>query len=814
MKASYRWLRSLVPQLTASPEELAQRLTGAGLEVEAIHRYGAGAEACVVAKVVSTRPHPTKSGLKLVTVDRGAAATQELVCGAPNVPDPGGLVVLAPLGAVLPAKNMTIEKRSIAGVESEGMLCSEAELGLTDESDGILVLPPGTASPGAPFVAAVPEAADHVLDISLTPNRPDCLGHVGLAREIAALYSYPWAPPTPKTATLSGTTIESLGVSVRIEEPSRCPHYGAAAATDVQVRPSPLWLRYRLASLGVRPISNVVDITNLVMLEFGHPMHAFDLDRLERDAEDGGKGALITVRTAKEGESLTTLDGVVRTVGVDDLLICDGKKAIALAGVMGGKSSEIHGETKRIVFECAYFEPRTVRRTARRHSLHTDASHRFERGVDPSDIEAVLASACAWTAKLAHAQIAAGTLHAQGNVRFPKTIRLRAPRLRALLGVDVPWTEALDILVRLGHKLVHSTGATAELEPPPHRPDLTREVDLIEEVVRVRGIDHVPEILPAIHPTRDSGGDETFRERVRAAAVAAGLSEAIVLGMTSAAALAKVKAEAPTVFLKNPLAEHQSAMRTSLLPGLLEAVSSARRREQPDARLFAMGPLFTAGSAADGLPDERLALAAVLSGSAGFRAYLTKAEPVDVWDAKGAAETLLLALTGQRPELDRSALPPQVHPRGGAWLVLSGNRVGYMGPLHPEVLDAWELAQHPVMVISLDLEAIRALGRPAPKFQAIPKFPANARDISLVVKDVVPAGDVRDALKNAAGPLAEEVELFDRFTGGSTPKDHVNLAFRVRYRAADRTLTDAEVDAFHEKARTAVELRFGAQLRT
>ncbi|NOU26486.1 MAG: phenylalanine--tRNA ligase subunit beta [Polyangiaceae bacterium] len=809
MKASYRWLRSLVPQLTAPPEELAQRLTGAGLEVEAIHRYGVGAAACLVAKVVSTRPHPTKSGLKLVTVDRGAAATQELVCGAPNVPEPGGLVVLAPLGAYLPAKNMTIEKRAIAGVESEGMLCSEAELGLSDDGDGILVLPPGTASAGAPFVAAVPEAEDYIFDINLTPNRPDCLGHVGIAREIAALYSYPWAPPTPKVATLSGTTIESLGVGVRIDETSRCPHYGAAAAEGVQVKASPLWLRYRLASLGVRPISNIVDITNLVMLEFGHPMHAFDLDRLERGAPGS---ALISVRVAKEGETLVTLDGVERTLAADDLVIADGQKAIALAGVMGGKGSEIHDGTTRIVFECAYFEPRTVRRTARRHALHTDASHRFERGVDPSDIEAVLASAAAWTAKLAHAQIAAGTLHVQGNVRFPKTIRLRAPRLRALLGVDVPWTEALDILVRLGNKLVTSTAATAELEPPPHRPDLTREVDLIEEVLRVRGIDNVPEILPAIHPTPDSGGDEVFRERVRAAAVTAGLSEAIVLGMTSPAALAKVKAEAPTVFLKNPLAEHQGAMRTSLLPGLLESVSQARRREQPDARLFAMGPVFIAS--AEGLPTEPLVLTAVLSGTASFRAYLSKAEPVDVWDAKGAAETLLFALTGQKPTLERGELPPQVHPRGGAWLQVGGKRVGYMGPLHPDVVDAFDLGAHPVMIVSLDLEALRIIGRAAPKFQAIPKFPANARDISLVVKDVVPAGDVQDALKNAAGPLAEDVELFDRFTGGSTPKDHVNLAFRVRYRAADRTLTDAEVDAFHEKARAAVELRFGAQLRT
>jgi phenylalanyl-tRNA synthetase beta chain len=334
MKASIQWLRELVPQLKATPKEIAARFTAAGLEVEATHEYGEGAEGCLVAAVISTRPHPSRAGLNLVTVDRGAAGALELVCGAPNVPAPGGLVVLAPLGAYLPAKKMKIEARAIAGVTSEGMLCSEAELGLTEDSDGILVLPAKSGKPGDRFIDVVPSARDTILEIGLTPNRPDGLGHIGLAREIATLFELDFAPPRvpPPSSVATGTTIDAIA-KVTVEDGERCPHYGAAGVVDVVIGPSPLWLRYRLASLAVRSISNIVDITNLVMLEHGHPMHAFDLDRV--------KGGAIVVRHAREGEAMTTLDGVARTLTADDLVIADGESPVALAGVMGAANSEI-----------------------------------------------------------------------------------------------------------------------------------------------------------------------------------------------------------------------------------------------------------------------------------------------------------------------------------------------------------------------------------------------------------------------------------------------------------------------------------------
>jgi phenylalanyl-tRNA synthetase beta chain len=338
MKASYLWIRSLAAGLTASPEELAARLTAAGVEVEGIQDFGKGAESCVFAWVVSSRPHPTKSGLKLVTVDRGGAV-QEVVCGAPNVPEAGAVVVLAPLGAHLPAKGMTIARREIAGVVSEGMLCSEAELGLSEDAAGIIVLPPGYAEPGARFTDVVPEARDTLFEIGLTPNRADCLGHVGLAREAAALFGIAWKPPAPESPIKrSHHTVESQ-LDVRIEDAERCTHYGAAIISGATIAQSPPGVRYRLSALGVRPISNVVDVTNLIMLEHGHPMHAFDADKLRSNR--------IVVRRAKGGEELVTLDGVPRKLSADDLVIADAEVPIALAGVMGGLTSEITAQTRR-----------------------------------------------------------------------------------------------------------------------------------------------------------------------------------------------------------------------------------------------------------------------------------------------------------------------------------------------------------------------------------------------------------------------------------------------------------------------------------
>jgi phenylalanyl-tRNA synthetase beta chain len=817
MKASYRWLRELVPQLTASPKELAARLTGAGLEVEGLTEYGAATDACIVSRVVSIRPHPTKSGLRLVTVDRGTGQ-QEVVCGAPNVPEPGGLVVLAPLGAHLPAKNVTIAKRAIAGVESEGMLCSEDELGLGDDHDGILVLPAGTAEPGTPLSAAVPSTRDTVLEIGLTPNRPDGLGHIGLAREIAALYGFPFAPPDVATAAALTPATGDVRELVRIvvEDAERCPHYGAAAVVDLGIAPSPS-TRHRLQALGVRSISNVVDVTNLVMLAWGHPMHAFDLDRV--------RGGTIVVRRAKEGEKLTTLDGIERTLVTDDLLICDGDGPVALAGIMGGASSEIQPDTKRVLFEVAWFDPRGVRRTARRHGMHTESSHRFERGVDPGDVAQVLDHAVGLTLALAGGAPAAGRIHVQGarNEAAPapperRALKLRSHRLADLLGVAIPFADAVAILERLGCEIVASDATTCDVLLPTHRPDLGREVDLVEEVIRVYGIDAVPAQLPAIRASRDVGGREELARRARDAAVAVGLSEAITYSFTSARALEALGAPKPTVLLKNPLGEHHAVMRTTLLAGLLEAVANARRHGENDVREFTIGPVFLAAKpGGDGLPDEQLRIGVVLAGDR--PGWLEKPQALDAWDAKGYAVALAQRLAGGPVTVDvvpatreeAAASAPHLHPRGAAFLLAGGKRVGSFGPLHPDVVEALATGGE-VLVIEMDLEPF-VLGPALPQYAAVPRFPASTRDAAFVVKDAIRAGELESAVRAAAGPLAEGVRLFDRFVGGQVPAGCASLAFHVVYRAPDRTLTDAEVDAAHANVVKAVGEAFGATLR-
>lgn len=828
MKASHRWLRALVPGLDASPRELADRFTSAGLEVEALTEFGIGTAQLVMAEVRKIEPHPSRAKLRLVTIDKGGAE-QRVVCGAPNVPDPGHMVAFAPLGAHLPAVNMTLTPKDIGGVTSEGMLCSEAELGLVASGghDGILVYAPGTAKAGTPLRQAVPAVHDWILEIGVTPNRPDALGHVGLAREAAALFELPFVFPDPAAPkrVAHGKGIDAFA-RVDVADGERCPIYGAAMVTEVKIGPSPDWLRYRLESLGVRAISNVVDITNLVLLEFGQPMHAFDLDRV--------RGAKIEVRRARDGEVLTTLDGQERKLDSDDLVIADGEGAVALAGVMGGANSEIAPTTSRVLLECAHFTPRGVRRTARRHAMHTEASHRFERGVDPGPVPDVLAHAASLLTELAGGAAVPGAILAGPGVPRREPIRLRAARMNRLIGTPVPMREARGILERLGFAV--SGGGDDELAavPPTHRPDVSMEADLIEEVLRVRGLDSVPTRLPAIspQPPRRTG---LLESRVRRAAVEVGLSEAVTYGFVSAKEITALGAPRATITLMNPLGEERSVMRTTLLPGLLEALKRARRRGAPDCRLFTIGPRFLAArgeTIADSpaakrapgqpnLPDEVPSFAAVIAGTRGAR--LGKPEDVDVYDAKGVAAEIVERVTGRRATVraqSESARSVHLHPRGAGELLVDGLFVGTFGPLHPDAAEALEV-EGPCMLVELDLRALDRLGHKVPQFAPIPNLPAATRDIAVVVHDDVTAGSVAEAIREAAEELCESVELFDLFRGGNMPADHRSLAYHVVYRdpkaatdpEAARTLTDEEVDARHKAVVSTVTGRFGATLR-
>ena len=829
MRASYRWLKELLPGLTASPAEVALRFGGAGLAVDGVRAFGAGLEGLLVVRVVGKEPHPKRSSLNLVTVDRGGVE-QQVVCGASNVPAPGGLLVLAPLGATLPGMDGPLAPRDIGGVMSEGMLCSETELGLAESAEGILILPQGSATPGTRFVDAFPGAQDTIYELDVTPNRPDALGHVGLARELAALLSLPFTPPPTGTpARASSTSLDSL---IRIEnrDTERCPHYAAGAVLDVVVASSPLWLQWRLHSLGVRPISNVVDITNLLLLEFGQPLHAFDLDRV--------RGGQIIVRRASAGEPFSTLDGVARTLDADDLVIADGEGPSALAGVMGGLDSEIRATTQRVLLESAYFVPRGVRRSARRYGLHTEASHRFERGVDYGQVEHVLERAKTLLCELASGSAVSGAVHARGAAPVLPEITLRSSRLDALLGDPVPFAEARAIIERLGFPVLEAIGsgesATLRVRAVSFRPDVTREVDLIEEVCRVRGLDAIPTRLPAVVPQapRTTG---KFERDVGAAAVALGLSEAVTHAFVSESDLEKVHAPKPSVRLTNPLSEERNVMRTSLLPGLLEALRRARRRGETRARLFTLGSCFgalvsetAAGTrprlAADvgALPREELRFAAVLAGTR--QEYLSlKPEEVDVYDAKGLALELIERVAGKRAVVrlaPADAKPGHLHPRGASDIWVGEALLGRLGPLHPDVVDALDLGAS-AQIVELDLEAVQRLGKAVPQFSAIPRLPPVTRDLSLVVSDSVGAGKVCEVLESNGGPLCESIELLGLFRGGSVPEGQKSLTFRVVCRDPKartlaeeaRTLTDKEVDEVQSRMLKAAQAEFGATLR-
>jgi len=811
VKASLRWLREIVPGLDASPSEIADRLTRAGLEVESFTEFGAASRSVFVVRVEKIEPHPARPKLRLVTIAT-PKGSQRVVCGAPNVPDPGGLVVLAPNGTYLPAKNMTLEPKDIGGVVSEGMLCSESELGLriSGGEAGILILSPEVAKEGQTLADAIPESSDTIFEIGLTPNRPDGLGHVGLARELAALFSLPFSLDVPAAKNVSKDRVEDR-VRVRIDDLERCPLYGAAFVSGVKIGPSPLGVTYRLESLGVRSISNAVDVTNIVMLKYGHPLHGFDFALV--------RGGEIVVRRATQGEELKTLDGVARKLEADDLVIADGQGPVALAGVMGGEGSELRATTTDVLIECAYFSPRGIRRSSRRHGLHTESSHRFERGVDPLDIDIVLRDAARLLSDWAGGAVLS-TAPIFGQAPPPaKPIRLRKARMDALLGLAIPMTEASGILARLGCKLTSESPDALEIVPPSHRPDLGIEEDLIEEVVRVHGMDRVPvaipPVVPQLHDPRTA-----IRAAVRRAAVEVGLSEALTFAFVSKKELEAVSAPAPTFVLKNPLSEERSVMRTSLLPGLIDAARRARHHGVSDVRLFTTGSRFLDN------PGFRLArevpsFAAILAGHR--ESPLTKPARLDIYDAKGIASEIVARATSREVVVERedsSARTPFLHPRGAASVRVDDTIVGRFGPLHPNVARELDL-DFEAFVIELSLDVLETVGARTPRYKPIPALPAVTRDIAVTVHDDVPSDAILRAIRDAAGELCESAEVFDVFRGGAIPADHRSLAYHVIYRdpraAADpgaaRTLNDAEVDERHARVVKTVTERFGAVLR-
>jgi phenylalanyl-tRNA synthetase beta chain len=811
MRAVWSWLKELCDfERDVTVDEVSATFTSLGLEVEKVENLASDFAGVVIAEVVATRKHPEADKLTIVAVrDADGGATTEVVCGAPNVPAPGGRVLWARPGAVLPGGTQ-IGKKKLKGVESAGMLCSETELGIGTDESGIVVL--AADEQGAPLGAAAQDALrlrDVVFELSISANRPDLLGHVGLARELVARLGGRLLAPAAALAEVEGPS-PATGVALAIDDPDGCPRYTARAITGVKVAPSPRWLRWRLAAVGVRPISNLVDVTNYVMFESGQPLHAFDATTLT--------SGTIRVRRARAGERMTTLDDVERALEPTDLLICDGERPIALAGVMGGRDSEVGDATTNVLLESAGFQPLAVRRTSRRLGLRSEASQRFERGVDPAGAEAVSARAAYLLAKLGGGKVARVVVDAYPRPPARAALRFRPARASALTGVALSAELCRALLERLGVAVATEAGDDALVcTPPSHRVDLDREVDLIEDVIRLHGFAHVPATLPsaAVVPRRASDPRPAMARR---ALCAAGLDEAITFGFTSAARIAALgfavgDRRAAPLALKNPMSLEHGVMRTTLIGNLLGALARNRKHQIEDVRLFEVGRVFlrpTSG-AADALPDEPTHVAGVLAGPRG--GWLVPDGTADFFDAKGAVERLLGELLGPRVAAVRYVPggEPWLHPGVSARVELGGRPLGVVGEVHPAVRAAFEI-EEPCFGFELELD-----GFPPPdarQMQAIHRFPANRRDLSFLVAADISADRIRDLLLGGGDPLVEGVRLLEDYRDPShVPAGKKGMLWSVTYRSHERTLTDAEVDAQHEKRVAHVLGELGATRR-
>jgi phenylalanyl-tRNA synthetase beta chain len=792
MRAPLSWIREFAP-VDAPVDEIVAALNQLGLEVDAVEEPGREVLGVRVARIVDVLPHPDADKLQLADVDFGDGQTR-VVCGASNI-HPGMVAPFAPVGATLPG-GFVLERRKIRGQVSEGMLCSARELGLGEDHAGILALDP-SAEPGTD-VRSVLGLDDVIFDLAITPNRPDAMCIVGVARELAAHFRLPLTVPepvVPRDDTFTTT------VPVTIEAPQRCPRYLAWTA-EVQMGPSPAWMQQRLVKAGVRAISNVVDVTNYVLLERNQPLHAFDLDRL------AGPG--IVVRLAVDGERITTLDGVERTLDSSDLLICDADRAPqALAGIMGGGDSEVSESTTRILLEAAYFERMGIARSSKRLKLRSESSARFERGIDPDGVATAAARAMELLVEVSGARVARDAVDEYPAPVVRPRIRLRTSKVNGVLGTALSDAEVVDALVPLGID-VRGHGDDLEVVPPTFRPDLEREIDLVEEVARRVGFDAIGRTVPK--PEHQVGGlthRQQDRRLVADALVGAGMAEAVTIPLIALDAAARFRDVTP-VRVANPLRAEESVLRPTLLPGLLAAVAHNAARGRTDVALFEIGRVFLAPTVRTSLPIEIESVAGVLAGWV-RRAPVEPDRPVDAYDAVDLVHTITAALGIADITLEPAAV------RGfdpvAAARVRAGERdVGVVGALAAGAVTD-EVTSGPVVAFELDLDALAVARRVDRQFRAPSSYPPSAIDLAFIVDDQVPAAAVMATLRAATGDLLEDVRCFDEFRSPQLGEGRRSLAFALRFRAPDRTLTDAEVAELRRAAIDAVRGAHGAQLR-
>jgi phenylalanyl-tRNA synthetase beta chain len=829
MKIPYSWLREYCdPGLAV--EELADRLVMTGTEVERIGTVGPPAgDGFVVGKVLSAEQHPNADRLRVCQVDTGDHAPSTIVCGAPNVAA-GQTVAVAQPGARMPGGEK-LRKAKLRGVASEGMILSATELEIGEDSDGILELEEGP-EPGTPLASVLP-LAEPVLELEVTPNRVDCFGVWGVAREAHAITAAPLAPePWAEDAPATGAGDVADLAAVDVEVPELCPRFTARVFTDVTVAPSPLWLQARLTAAGQRPINNVVDITNYAMLLTAQPLHAFDLDKVP--------GGRLTVRTAVDGEKMTTLDGAERSLDEETVLVCDENGPTGIAGIMGGQVSEVSAGTTRVLLEVANWNGTNILRTSRLLGLRSEASSRFEKQLHPALCMRAQRLASRLLVELCGAKLVPGTIDVAAAIPESLRLLLRAARVEGLLGMAIPQADQAAYLQRLGFG-VEEDGADLRVEVPPDRHyDVTREVDLIEEVGRVHGFDeHLPTTLPAV--AAKVGGlsrQQQLRRRAEDSLRDLGLDQIVGWSFTDPGEVERLRIpagdpRADAVTLSNPLSEEQSAMRTTLLGSLLDAAARNLARGAEAVSLFESGQVYLTtpptGRKVDpettyrpidplagvfvgerGAPfGEPHRIGAVASGPLVPKAWRGGGEEADFFSLKAVLE----ALAGQLGVgLEFEAAPePFLHPGRAAVVAIAGVPIGWLGEIHPLVCRAWDLeAAAGFEVATAALLGAATSGEET--FEDVTTFPAARQDLAVVVDAKTTASAVRDAVLEGGGELLRAAEVFDRYAGEQVGEGKVSLALRLEFRAPDRTLTDDEVAGLREQIKAKLE-QIGGSLR-
>ncbi|SMB95975.1 phenylalanyl-tRNA synthetase beta subunit [Desulfonispora thiosulfatigenes DSM 11270] len=810
MNISFNWLKDYI-DIDLTPEELAKELTARGIAIDKVQNLNKGITSVVVAKVVNASKHPDADKLKVCEVTTDGTNSFQVVCGAPNV-DAGQKIPFAMVGAKLPG-DFKIKKAKLRGVESLGMICSAKELGLNEDfltpeqKEGILVLDEN--APLGKSIVEVLNIEDSILELDLTPNRSDCLSVINVAREISVIVGKEINFPNCNLNEID-KQIEEF-IDIEIQDADLCPRYSARVIENVQIKPSPLWLQHKLNCAGIRAINNVVDITNFVMLEMGQPLHAFDYDLLKQKK--------IVVRKASDKENMTTLDELERQLDESMLVITDSLKPIALAGVMGGASTEVSSNTKTILLESAYFNPQSVRKTSTKLGLRSESSMRFEKGINIETVIMALDRAASLIESLAEGKVLKGHVDKYVQPKNRTNVNLKLRKVNDCLGTDLSNDTIKEILQSLQFTILNEDESSINIEVPPYRPDVTIEEDLIEEIARIYGYDNIPVTLP--YGNTNLGcktKDQKFRDSIIENLESIGLNEIINFSFINKNNLDKillqendVRREVVTVM--NPLSEEQGVMRTTLLPSLLETMRKNVNRRNESLGLFELGKVYLPKGFPENnqLPDEEWVLGIALRGKQ-TSYWQEKGSEVDFYYLKGIVEYLLKKLNIESAIFKAVKDNESYHPGKTANIYVQDQLIGVLGEIHPKVSENFDLPARNY-IAEINVEKLMQIDSNVIKYESLPKYPGTTRDLAIVLSEEIEAYEVMENIKVMGGELLRDVKLFDLYQGNQIADKYKSLAFSLIFQAHDRTLVDEEINSIYEKIQKSLEQKFNASLR-